>query len=131
MNLPRGWGEARFGASSWRWSVRPVPEYRSRESAAAECLLRGACVLHAEPERRALLRRAEHVRGLDVDPVLAEAIRGPGERARFVREPYFDDLAVARDAVLLRLDRAASLRDRKSTRLNSSHITISYAVFCL
>src|SRR5439155_7427521 len=31
MNLPRGWGEARFGASSWRWSVRPVPEYRSTD----------------------------------------------------------------------------------------------------
>src|SRR6266540_6498448 len=30
---------------------------------------------------------------------------------------------------LLRVDRYA--RDRKSTRLNSSHITISYAVFCL
>src|SRR5437667_4367397 len=27
--------------------------------------------------------------------------------------------------------RAAASRDRKSTRLNSSHITISYAVFCL
>src|SRR5215468_11624581 len=26
---------------------------------------------------------------------------------------------------------AAPRRDRKSTRLNSSHITISYAVFCL
>src|SRR2546426_4293356 len=26
---------------------------------------------------------------------------------------------------------AASLRDRKSTRLNSSHLVISYAVFCL
>src|SRR5437773_6566877 len=25
----------------------------------------------------------------------------------------------------------SSTRDRKSTRLNSSHITISYAVFCL
>src|SRR5437773_6721512 len=25
----------------------------------------------------------------------------------------------------------ATIRDRKSTRLNSSHITISYAVFCL
>src|SRR5256885_2594341 len=25
----------------------------------------------------------------------------------------------------------ASLRDRKSTRLNSSHLVISYAVFCL
>src|SRR5437667_4165286 len=27
--------------------------------------------------------------------------------------------------------RAAHVEDRKSTRLNSSHITISYAVFCL
>src|SRR5437773_8190557 len=26
---------------------------------------------------------------------------------------------------------SSGLRDRKSTRLNSSHITISYAVFCL
>src|SRR5690625_5503442 len=26
---------------------------------------------------------------------------------------------------------AAALRDRKSTRLNSSHVAISYAVFCL
>src|SRR5437773_7825356 len=28
-------------------------------------------------------------------------------------------------------DQIAVVRDRKSTRLNSSHITISYAVFCL
>src|SRR5205807_8354655 len=28
-------------------------------------------------------------------------------------------------------DGAARLRDRKSTRLNSSHLVISYAVFCL
>src|SRR5256885_3480281 len=27
--------------------------------------------------------------------------------------------------------RTASVRDRKSTRLNSSHLVISYAVFCL
>src|SRR2546426_9043383 len=27
--------------------------------------------------------------------------------------------------------RAVQLRDRKSTRLNSSHLVISYAVFCL
>src|SRR3989442_10694134 len=33
-------------------------------------------------------------------------------------------LAVADESVLLR-------RDRKSTRLNSSHVRISYAVFCL
>src|SRR5690606_40571540 len=28
-------------------------------------------------------------------------------------------------------DKAPSRRDRKSTRLNSSHVKISYAVFCL
>src|SRR5437667_6200689 len=31
----------------------------------------------------------------------------------------------------VRLPRTAKSPDRKSTRLNSSHITISYAVFCL
>src|SRR5437867_9339481 len=33
--------------------------------------------------------------------------------------------------VLRRLMKARAVRDRKSTRLNSSHRTISYAVFCL
>src|SRR5689334_24339916 len=38
-----------------------------------------------------------------------------------------------RPAVLerLRLERIATAEDRKSTRLNSSHSSISYAVFCL
>src|SRR5207253_10288146 len=31
----------------------------------------------------------------------------------------------------LRAPRRDALRDRKSTRLNSSHVAISYAVFCL
>src|SRR5437773_9636808 len=34
-------------------------------------------------------------------------------------------------ASLRRKSNAGSTLDRKSTRLNSSHITISYAVFCL
>src|SRR5437867_6318657 len=34
-------------------------------------------------------------------------------------------------AVVRRARHALPLRDRKSTRLNSSHRTISYAVFCL
>src|SRR5438309_3488741 len=33
--------------------------------------------------------------------------------------------------LLLRRSHALGLRDRKSTRLNSSHSSISYAVFCL
>ena len=37
----------------------------------------------------------------------------------------------ATDAALPGVCIAPHLPDRKSTRLNSSHITISYAVFCL
>src|SRR5437660_7112134 len=37
-----------------------------------------------------------------------------------------------RDSVSLScLDTESRMRDRKSTRLNSSHVAISYAVFCL
>src|SRR4051812_21697643 len=81
----------------------------SERSAAAERLVRGAGVLHAEPERRALLRCAEHVRRLDVDLAPAQAIRRLRESSRFVAEPDLDDLAVTRDAVLVLLDGAARL----------------------
>src|SRR5436309_12638892 len=40
-----------------------------------------------------------------------------------------NDLAVALDRRAA--TRAAHAQDRKSTRLNSSHVKISYAVFCL
>src|SRR5437773_7549029 len=42
-----------------------------------------------------------------------------------------DDVARVRDATDLVALAGEHLADRKSTRLNSSHITISYAVFCL
>src|SRR5438067_5454688 len=35
------------------------------------------------------------------------------------------------DVVAFALVRSLTLGDRKSTRLNSSHVSISYAVFCL
>src|SRR5437899_3673818 len=37
----------------------------------------------------------------------------------------------AADAGVVRAEQPADLLDRKSTRLNSSHLGISYAVFCL
>src|SRR5471032_3540326 len=40
-------------------------------------------------------------------------------------------LCVSRGAGRLRAGRRREVLDRKSTRLNSSHITTSYAVFCL
>src|SRR5207253_11049836 len=42
------------------------------------------------------------------------------------RRARFDDSDRER-----RIDQLASAQDRKSTRLNSSHVAISYAVFCL
>src|SRR5207249_11919164 len=45
-----------------------------------------------------------------------------GDRGRQVRQP----LSLEQDAVV-----RARQKDRKSTRLNSSHVSISYAVFCL
>src|SRR2546427_4340738 len=53
--------------------------------------------------------------------------KDPEFRARFTRDP---GSAVA-DADLTDAERSAFVADRKSTRLNSSHSQISYAVFCL
>ena len=41
-----------------------------------------------------------------------------------------DDVGQAYDLALGQEDRIATTLDRKSTRLNSSHVRISYAVFC-
>src|SRR5256885_10544360 len=41
-----------------------------------------------------------------------------------------DPLADLREALFRQVEQRAAL-DRKSTRLNSSHLVISYAVFCL
>src|SRR5438094_8816535 len=69
-----------------------------------------------------LFRSLHRVLGLEAPDVHDERLRrgGPGCSARH-------------DALLRRLAGAVSRarRDRKSTRLNSSHRTISYAVFCL
>src|SRR5437773_9736842 len=63
---------------------------------------------------------------------LARGVRGDERSAAADRLPA--DHAAAREAGDLRrrVDHdGAGARDRKSTRLNSSHITISYAVCCL
>src|SRR5690606_41398313 len=55
--------------------------------------------------------------------VAADGLAGHGPRdARGLREP---------DHGPVRGERRRDDRDRKSTRLNSSHVKISYAVFCL
>src|SRR3712207_8225677 len=55
-----------------------------------------------------------------------EAARAHADEAEAAAAQAAADLQVARDEVV-----AFARRDRKSTRLNSSHANISYAVFCL
>src|SRR5688500_19724177 len=69
---------------------------------------------------------------LDGDELMALFGRPPGPWIRPVKE-YLLDLVL--DGELGKDDRARAEElartDRKSTRLNSSHLVISYAVFCL
>src|SRR2546426_3982853 len=56
------------------------------------------------------------------------------ERQRFLRvhtEPHAAVLGTEIGRAMGECAAAAIARDRKSTRLNSSHLVISYAVFCL
>src|SRR5258707_5015214 len=52
-------------------------------------------------------------------------------RRRIAAEVLEDPLAALRRRRAGRIARQRSAADRKSTRLNSSHANISYAVFCL
>src|SRR6266498_5632811 len=69
-------------------------------------------------DRRDLVRRLQEVlRGLQVDLL---------PRLRAGLEGLPDDVVQLRERL-----QVVRLEDRKSTRLNSSHVRISYAVFCL
>src|SRR5262245_58414169 len=71
-----------------------------------------------------------------VAPVVAAieiAVAAGGEHrvGRRVRDRHGPDRGVRLHREFQRLPRDADVADRKSTRLNSSHLGISYAVFCL
>src|SRR5690625_6092935 len=60
------------------------------------------------------------VEGVSMEPTLED-----GERVIFNKIVYIIDEPERGDIVIIERP------DRKSTRLNSSHVAISYAVFCL
>src|SRR5688500_19742086 len=68
-----------------------------------------------------LFRSHPHARGRGAEPPHATAVGGGRHRRRGPGRPGGAGSARALDPH----------RDRKSTRLNSSHLVISYAVFCL
>src|SRR5690606_39826022 len=65
-------------------------------------------------------------RGSTSLPYLRSRQSGPRRRTTVADPP-----AVTTDDHRLERRSRVSIRDRKSTRLNSSHVKISYAVFCL
>src|SRR3712207_6945373 len=53
------------------------------------------------------------------------------DRGRFKAWEYYFAFGGGRAPWISGLSQATGMQDRKSTRLNSSHANISYAVFCL
>src|SRR5438034_6553770 len=64
-------------------------------------------------------------------PLLPGAVDGSEETRRLVDEEVRRLVGSAHDEVVTLLGENRGRLDRKSTRLNSSHTVISYAVFCL
>src|SRR5256885_11727297 len=62
--------------------------------------------------------------GQPIAVVVADTFERATQAATLVKATYREEPAVLDFA-------AAAAQDRKSTRLNSSHLVISYAVFCL
>src|SRR3712207_6942728 len=71
-------------------------------------------------------RRAGEGRARDGEADVPERLDRDDEREREVREREQRERGRQHEVV-----GAAAAEDRKSTRLNSSHANISYAVFCL
>src|SRR5256886_8187461 len=94
-------------------------------------LLQRCALLGREPLRGLVVRRPHVVEmGVRLDGREHEEDRPGGARDELVHPVARLRLrALRRHAVRLR--RRFEIRDRKSTRLNSSHSQISYAVFCL
>src|SRR5688500_19535093 len=88
--------------------------------------------LHSFPTRRSSDLGDEHQRRVQAEHRVVEredAQRAPGEEAAQRDVPRLVALAQQQRGDEEAADREEE--DRKSTRLNSSHLVISYAVFCL
>src|SRR5207245_5296109 len=105
----------------------PVHQYLSFLS--WSCPLRS---LRSFPTRRSSDLTVRRLHGAGAKVVVADLADDKGkalEQELGVR--YVPTDATSEESVNAAIAEAASLADRKSTRLNSSHGSISYAVFCL
>src|SRR5207248_9294611 len=116
-----------FGAAGLRSEIHDVLKSSEIESRLAK--VKGSSIVHQRPNFSILLGSQEgdgapETHG-DMDEVLFIR-RGSGSL-------WLDDRKYeisSGDVVNVKRKTACRMADRKSTRLNSSHRTISYAVFC-
>src|SRR5699024_11648968 len=88
--------------------------------------------LHSFPTRRSSDLELEEGFGIDATDIYGlSEVMGPGVALECVETK--DGLTVWEDHFYPEIVHPETLEplDRKSTRLNSSHVSISYAVFCL
>src|SRR6266481_7831728 len=98
-----------------------LPCESQAESGAFRFLVRGAHLAELLEHRLVILRR-------DADPSVADRHL---DRSAVRNSRHVDPAAFRRELDRVRQQVQEHLADRKSTRLNSSHSSISYAVFCL
>src|SRR5439155_16299208 len=106
-----------------RWTPVAVPKRAGHRELDEE--LKGFLEMAAEEKVKQGMNRKDALRAVRLESgyleVTKETVRSAGWE--FVLETCCQDLRYA--------FRTLRKRDRKSTRLNSSHVAISYAVFCL
>src|SRR5437867_5145273 len=101
---------------------------RKRSIASLEALVARFGAEHFPDLER--LRQAAANFEFRISPAMVDLIKSPGDPIWRQYVPDLQELDV-RDGIVDSLAEDAHSPDRKSTRLNSSHRTISYAVFCL
>src|SRR3712207_7228318 len=67
----------------------------------------------------------------DAEPVINSFNAPPGSSVFVMSDGFAEGLSQPNGALATRIETSWRTPDRKSTRLNSSHANISYAVFCL
>src|SRR5690348_17815848 len=88
-------------------------------------------VAESNPPHSSAIDEEDRLRPAFVEKVLDAVDAGDDETARQLVEPLHPADIADLIELAARDERDGLVKDRKSTRLNSSHPSISYAVFCL
>src|SRR5262245_10650492 len=121
--------------TGWRTSPRPIWSCASGRTSCSSIPSSGSASSHSGSASMRLVKQGRvvedrFVRWLDDAPV-PEGVAVIVPHVRLWAEPDLLRRSAPTGVIWPNDRKVAELADRKSTRLNSSHLGISYAVFCL